>query len=97
MPADYEILKEIGSGTYGQVVKARHVKSEIFVAIKLLKNCFRDIYNARKVISEIQIMRKLTALKDNCFTTHIFDVITPAINSNSSEPIDYVFIVMDYD
>lgn len=67
------------------------------VAIKLVKNCFKDGYNARKLLSEIQIMRKLTEQKNNCFTTHIYDVIFPEIDESSEDPLEYVFIVMDYE
>ena len=33
----YELLEEIGSGTYGKVYKARHLKTDEIVAIKV---CF---------------------------------------------------------
>jgi serine/threonine protein kinase len=34
---DYQLLEEIGSGTFGVVVKARHVKLDKLVAVKLLR------------------------------------------------------------
>ena len=42
-------------------------------------------------------MRKLSTIEDNCFTTHIFDVIIPEIKVDSSDPISYMFLVMDYE
>jgi len=50
---DYEIISELGTGTYGKVFKATHRTTKTDVAIKLIENCFEDNYNARKVISEI--------------------------------------------
>ena len=94
---EYEILDHIGAGTYGQVKKARHMKTSTDVAIKLIKDAFGDGYQAKKIISEIQIMRKLSLVKGNCFTTKIFDVVTPKFDPKSSEPLEYLFIVMDYD
>ena len=57
---DYDKIEEIGSGAFGHVFKANHKLSKKQVAIKLLQNCFNSVYSARKIISEIQIMRKLT-------------------------------------
>lgn len=42
-------------------------------------------------------MRKLSSVKGNCFTTHIFDVITSEFDPKSPDSIEYVFIVMDYE
>ena len=62
-----------------------------------MQNCFKDAYSARKLVSEIQIMRKLTEQKSNCFTTLVYDLITPEIDPKTEDQIDYVFIVMDYE
>lgn len=94
---DYEIFDCLGQGSFGRVMKARHRQTETDVAIKLLKNCFQNQYEAKKIVSEIQIMRKLSALKTNCYTARIFDVIAPEFNPKSSSPIDYIFIVMEFE
>ena len=77
------------------VVSATHMETGTKVAIKLMTSSFQDNYDAKKKVSEIQILRKLSAIKDNCFTTKIFDVIISDINLESSDPLDYIFIVMD--
>ena len=91
----YLINKTLGSGTFGVVVSATHIETRTKVAIKLMKSTFVDGYDAKKRVSEIQILRKLSEVKDNCFTTKIFDIIVPDIDMDSSDPLDYIFIVMD--
>ena len=40
-------------------------------------------------------MRKLSSIKDNRFTTQIYDIIIPKIDPKSPGPLDYIFIVME--
>lgn len=91
----YVIHKTLGQGTFGVVVSATHVETGTKVAVKLMTSSFVDEYDAKKRVSEIQILRKLSAIKDNCFTTKIFDVIVPDIDLDSPDALDYLFIVMD--
>ena len=48
------------------------------VAIKLMKNIFGDSYQARKTLREIKILRKLSRIPNNLFTTGLLDVILPS-------------------
>ena len=48
------------------------------------------------MLSEIQILRKLTAISVNVFVTNIYDVIAPKIDLDSSAPVSHLFIVMEY-
>ena len=57
MMKDYDLLKLIGQGSYGEVVKARHKTSGKIVAIKLLKNLFKDIFETKKQLRELSILR----------------------------------------
>ena len=66
---DYEFLAPLGAGSFGQVMKARHLKKGRVVAIKLMKNLFDSEYASKKLLSEIQILRKLTADPDNVYST----------------------------
>ena len=91
----YEIHQVLGSGSFGIVVSATHIKTQKEVAIKLITKAFKEKYNAKKIVSEIQIMRKLSSIESNVFTTHVFDIIIPEIDVNSTELIEYIFIVMD--
>ena len=48
------------------------------------------------MLSEIQILRKLSEIKENDFTTKLYDVITPEINSSNDDVIECIFLVMEY-
>lgn len=57
----------------------------------------------RKVLREIKLLRKLTEMKDNIFTTKLYDIIIPKkaiIIKNNEETYDtknltHIFIVME--
>ena len=49
----YTVLKVIGVGSFGQVVKAEHKKTKKVVAIKLIEDLFSSTYTFKKVIREI--------------------------------------------
>ena len=94
---DYELLTPLGTGVQGQVMKAKHLASGTIVAIKLMKDLFDHPYMAKRVISEIQIMRKLSSKASNQFTTKIYDVlIAPNFVPDSDCTVSYLFIVMEY-
>ena len=40
----YEFVKVLGSGTFGEVIQARHKFTNINVAIKLIRNALKDEY-----------------------------------------------------
>jgi uncharacterized protein YrrD len=47
------------------------------VAIKLMKGIFNDLYSARKILREIKILRKLSRVPNNLFTSILIDIILP--------------------
>jgi hypothetical protein len=59
------------------VVQAIHKKTQTKVAIKRINNIDRDIIMTRSVLREIIIMRKFSEIKDNIFTTKVYDIIFP--------------------
>ena len=50
---DYTLEKHLGTGSYGDVMKARCKSSGDEVAIKLIRQPFADSSYSRKIISEI--------------------------------------------
>lgn len=89
---DYELLQMIGSGSFGEVVQAKNKITGKIVAIKLLQNLFEDEYQTKKIVSEIQILRQLSTMKNNLFTTKLIDVIA----STNPNKLNYIFIVMEH-
>ena len=64
------------------------------MAIKMIQNIFSDIYQCKKVLREIEIMRKLTKMKENIFTTKLVDIIIPRSNDETNKYSE-LFIIMN--
>ena len=73
----YEILKPLGSGAFGSVVKAKMRSTGEIVSIKLIEECFKNTHRARLLLREIVILRKLSEMPGNIFTTRLIDIILP--------------------
>ena len=50
-----------------------------------MKNIFVDTYQARKTLREIKILRKLSRIPNNLFTTQLIDVILPEIETKKED------------
>lgn len=81
---DYELLEKLGKGSYGLVVKAKHRETGKLCAIKHIKDVFYNEYEAHKVLREVHIMRKLSTMKTNIFTSKLVDVIVPFRDQENS-------------
>ena len=93
---DYKLLKIIGSGTFGQVVYSKNRKTNQEVAIKFIQGKFDSNQKVRNIIRELSILRQLSAMKDNFFTTKLHDVIVAKRIHESLSECHGVFLVMDY-
>lgn len=81
---DYELLEKLGQGSYGLVLKAKHRDTGKVCAIKHIKNVFYNAYEAIKILREVHIMRKLSCMKTNIFTSKLIDVIVPFRNQENT-------------
>lgn len=50
---DYELIKLIGIGSYGEVVQAKCRKTGQEVAIKLIDGLFKHSYDSKKIVREV--------------------------------------------
>lgn len=80
------MLEELGKGSFGQVIKAKHRETGQKVAIKLIKEIDKSSYALRKLLREIIILRKLSEIENNIFTIKLLDIIIPTqISSGKSQ------------
>jgi mitogen-activated protein kinase 1/3 len=56
---DYQITRQIGSGSYGMVCEAKHLPTNERVAIKQMTGIFDDIVDCKRLLREICILRYL--------------------------------------
>jgi serine/threonine protein kinase len=74
------------------------------VAIKLVKNIFKSFYETKKLLREITILRALSAMDHNVFTSKLIDIVLPERTSDFEEysetpdlrVFDHMFLVLEY-
>ena len=59
---------------------------------------FKNLYRLRYVLREIQILKALTKMPGNIFTTTLHEIIVPEkyINIGKTKDLTHIFLVMDY-
>jgi mitogen-activated protein kinase 1/3 len=84
----YEIVKEIGVGSYGSVVQAKCRDTGNKVAIKRIGQIFEDLIDGKRILREIAILRRLR----NPFIVNIIEIIKPEDYDNFNE----IYVVLEY-
>ncbi|OMJ92347.1 hypothetical protein SteCoe_4899 [Stentor coeruleus] len=85
---NYEIIKQLGAGSYGMVCEARHVPTGERVAIKHVTKIFDDIIDCKRLLREISILRYL----DHPNVVKIREIIKPSDLDNFNE----LYVVMEH-
>eukprot|EP00894_Picocystis_sp_ML_P005046 jgi/Pico_ML_1/55563/g1232.t1 len=97
----YKLIRLVGSGSYGQVCLAKDVRDEALVAVKRIPNIFSSMLNAKRVLREVCILRRLSHHPN---IIKLRDVFTKAGSGGKftmvdgklvSETLD-VYLVTDY-
>ncbi|CAK58501.1 unnamed protein product (macronuclear) [Paramecium tetraurelia] len=85
---DYEIIRQIGSGSYGQVVEAMQKSINRKVAIKRLTAIFDDEIDCKRILREICILRELKHQN----LIQIIEILEP----QDPKSFDTIYVVMEY-
>ena len=71
---DFQLIKEVGSGSYGEVCVAYHLKTGREVAIKKISNLFQIAQDAKRQLREVAILR---LLKGHRNMVKLYDILEP--------------------
>lgn len=85
---NYEIIKQLGAGSYGMVCEARHLPTGERVAIKHVAKIFDDIIDSKRLLREISILRYL----DHPNVVKIREIIKPS----NLESFNELYVVMEH-
>jgi len=85
---DYEIIKIIGKGSYGDVAEAIHKASKRKVAIKRIYRVFEDLVDCKRIVREIAILRRMKHPN----VVGLFDIVEP----KDLKEFDTLYLVMEY-
>ncbi|EGR30404.1 mitogen-activated protein kinase 2, putative [Ichthyophthirius multifiliis] len=84
----YEIIKVVGSGSYGQVVEALEKSTKNKVAIKRLDGIFEDTVDCKRILREIHLLRML----NHPNLIKIIEIIKPS----DLKKFDTIYVVTEY-
>jgi mitogen-activated protein kinase 1/3 len=84
----YEIIKQVGSGSYGYVVEAIQKGSGKKVAIKRLNKIFDDVVDCKRILREVTLLRKLSHPN----LVNIIEILEPT----DPKTFDTIYVVLEY-
>lgn len=90
LSSQYEIIKLVGQGSYGIVVKALKKQTKQIVAIKKFSNLYRDIIDTKRILREIAILRQLSEHPHPNIIS-IYDIIIP-----NESTVNEIYMIMEY-
>lgn len=82
------LIKLVGQGSYGTVVRALHTPSGTNVAIKKVSNVFNNVGDAKRLLREVQILRMMGYHRN---VIQLLDVIEPTGQLEEFNTLYYVF------
>jgi len=85
---NYEIVKQVGSGSYGYVVQAIQKSTGKKVAIKRLNKIFEDVIDCKRILREVTLLRKL----QHPNLVHIIEILEPS----DLKTFDSLYVVLEY-
>ena len=86
--SEFEIVKLLGSGSYGSVCEAIHKPTKTTVAIKKVLNLFDDKIDCKRVLREVHLLRKL----HHPNVVKIYEILDP----KDPKRFDSVYLVLEH-
>lgn len=86
--SEFEIIKSLGSGSYGSVCEATHVPTKTRVAIKKVLNLFDDNVDCKRVLREVHLLRRL----NHPNVVKLYEILEP----KDPAKFDSIYLVMEY-
>jgi mitogen-activated protein kinase 1/3 len=83
----YEVISELGVGSYGNVREAEDKKTLKRVAIKQVCNVFNDLVDSKRILREITLLR----IMNSPFVVKIVNIVRP-----QSEFFNKIYIIFEY-
>lgn len=84
VPKQYQLQDDLGSGSYGSVVRARDVTRDKLVAVKRIKHLFDNMGDCKRILREISILSRLR----HPSVVDIYDATIPAVGNE-------IYIIME--
>jgi mitogen-activated protein kinase 1/3 len=84
---EYECIKLLGQGSYGAVCSAIQKSTGKKVAIKKMDGVFEDEVDCKRILREINLLRKL----HHPYVINIIEVLEP----KNHETFDTIYVVME--
>lgn len=86
---EYALKKEIGKGSYGVVVLAKHLPTGKMVAIKKLNEVFVYVQDAKRILREILLLREL---KNHRNVIRLYDIIV----TEDVKTFNTLYLIFEY-
>lgn len=86
--SEFEIVKLLGSGSYGSVCEATHKMSKTKVAIKKVLNVFEDKVDCKRILREVHLLRRL----NHPNVVKLYEILEP----KDPKLFDSIYLVLEY-
>lgn len=84
---DYELVKSVGTGAYGQVAKAVRKKTGETCAVKKIDRLFDDLNDCKRVVRELMLLKHL----NHPNVVNLVDIVLP-----KDPKYNEIYLVMEY-
>jgi mitogen-activated protein kinase 1/3 len=84
---DYDLIKNLGAGAYGEVASAVHIPTGKKVAIKKMAGIFEDKVDCSRILREVSILNRLK----HPFIVEMLEIIEPS----DLDKFETIYIVLE--